>query len=81
MTQIVDKSTDVFQTENQKGIDNHKKIWACLTEAAKYHLEAAEQHTAGNHERAAQSTLIADRFQSKAMDAQKEDVIHHIAYK
>lgn len=46
-------------TENKKGIENHLKAAKHLEEAAKNHKRAAKYHEAGNHEKAAQSTIAA----------------------
>lgn len=63
--------------ENQKGIDNHKKAAEHHEEAAKHHHEAAKQHEAGNHDKAAQSTVIAQGHHTLAGEHQKEDAKHH----
>jgi hypothetical protein len=66
-------------TENQKGIDNHKKAATHFEAAAKNHLEAAKHHESGNHEKAAKSTVEAHGHSCVANEAQKEDVKHHTA--
>lgn len=63
--------------ENQKGIQNHKKLANHLQEAAKHHLDAAKHHEEGNHEKAYNSTILAQGHLSIAYEAQKEDVRHH----
>jgi hypothetical protein len=68
----------ISSTENQKGIEMHKKIAAHLQAAAKSHLKAAKYHEEGNHGKAAQSTITAYRHISLAQEAQKKDVGHHI---
>jgi hypothetical protein len=64
-------------SEIKKGIENHKVAAEHHQEAAKSHLEAAKHHEDGNHEKAAQSTIVAHGHNSLANDAQKEDVKHH----
>jgi hypothetical protein len=64
-------------TENQKGIDNHKKAARHFEEAAKSHLEAAKHHENGNHGKAAKSTIEAHGHSNLANEAQKEDVKQH----
>ena len=44
----------VPNTENEKGIENHKKAAKHLTEAANNHIQAAKYHQSGNHAKAAQ---------------------------
>ncbi|HEY5824358.1 MAG TPA: hypothetical protein VIT44_08335 [Cyclobacteriaceae bacterium] len=64
-------------SENQKGIDNHRRIATYLEAAAKNHLYAAKHHENGEHEKAAQCTIIAMGFHRMAGDAQREDLRHH----
>jgi hypothetical protein len=71
------EKTTISPAENQKGIENHKTAAKHHEEAAKHHIEAAKQHEAGNHEKAAESTVKAQGHSSLANDAQKEDVKHH----
>ena len=63
--------------ENQKGIDNHKTAALHHNEAAKYHIEAANHHEAGNHAKAAESTIKAHGHHSLASDHQREDAKQH----
>lgn len=63
--------------ENKKGIQNHKLAAQHHEEAAKSHIEAAKHHEDGNHEKAAQATIVAHGHNSLANDAQKEDVKQH----
>ena len=60
--------------DNQKGIENHKKAAAHLDKAAEHHIEAANHHEAGNHDKAAASTLKAHGHVAHAQEAQNEDV-------
>ena len=68
----------VPNTENEKGIENHKKAAKHLTEAANNHIQAAKYHQSGNHAKAAQHTLTAIGHVNLANEAQKEDVKHHV---
>jgi hypothetical protein len=63
--------------ENQKGIKNHKKAAVHLEAAAKNHLNAAKHHEEGNHEKSAQSTILAQGHVSIANKAQKKDTKQH----
>jgi hypothetical protein len=63
--------------DNQMGIEIHKKAATHFEAAAKHHRDAAKQHEAGNHERAAQSTVSAHGHAILASEAQREDVTHH----
>ena len=69
----------VPKSENQKGIDNHLRAAAHFEAAAKSHQEAAKHHAAGDHEKAAKSTVEAHGHACVANEAQKEDVKHHTA--
>ncbi len=71
------EKTTMNPSDNQKGIENHKLAASHLESAAKHHLDAAKHHEAGNHEKAAESTIAAHGHQSLANDAQKEDVKNH----
>lgn len=62
---------------NQKGIDNHKKAATHLEAAAKNHLSAAKHHEDGNHEKAAQSTVVAQGHVNLANKAQDRDAKQH----
>ena len=76
-TPIKAENSNSSTIENKKGIENHKLAAKHHQEAAKNHLEAAKHHEDGNHEKAAQSTLVAHGHNSLANDAQKEDVKNH----
>lgn len=65
-------------TENKKGIDNHKEAAKQHEAAAKHHLDAAKHHEAGDHGKAAQSTIKADGHSCHAAVASKQDVKHHV---
>lgn len=66
-----------FTAEEKKGIENHRKIAEQLQQAAKYHLEAAKNHEAGNHEKAYQNTFQAIGYSTLANELQKEDAKQH----
>ena len=76
-TPIKAEHKSVPAAENHKGIENHKKAAAHLQEAAKHHLDAAKHHEAGEHEKAAHSTIVAQGHHRIASEAQKEDVLQH----
>ncbi|HLV15340.1 MAG TPA: hypothetical protein VKY41_09185 [Xanthomarina sp.] len=63
--------------KNIKGIKNHRKIADYLQIAAKNHLEAAKHHQEGNHEKAAQSTIVAHANFNLADKAQRKDINQH----
>ena len=63
--------------ETKKGIENHIQAAKHLEEASKFHLEAAKHHEAGNHEKAAASTIKAQGHTCLANENQKEDAKHH----
>ena len=63
--------------EIQKGIENHKKTATHLEEAAKHHKDAAKHHEAGNHEKAALSTVKAQGHFAHAQELQKENAKQH----
>jgi hypothetical protein len=76
-TPIKGEQTQITPAENKKGIENHKQIAANLEAAAKKHLEAAKFHEAGEHEKAAKSTITAHGHMSLASEAQREDSKNH----
>lgn len=76
-TPVAKARASVSSVENQKGIENHKVAAKHLTEAAKHHVDAAKHHEAGNHEKAARSTLYAHGHVTIAAEAQREDIKHH----
>tara|TARA_R110002096_G_scaffold6222_13_gene28838 strand:+ start:2002 stop:2259 length:258 start_codon:yes stop_codon:yes gene_type:complete len=63
--------------KNIKGIKNHRKTAGYLQVAAKSHLEAAMHHQEGNHEKAAQSTIVAHANFNLADKAQRKDMNQH----
>jgi hypothetical protein len=71
----------VVETENHKVVQNHKVAAKHHAEASKNHLDAAKSLEAGEHEKAAHSTVLAHGHSSLAHKAQKEDVKHHIVQK
>lgn len=62
---------------NQKGIENHKLAANHLQLAAKNHLRAAKHYEEGNHEKAAQSTVLALGHTNLANKAQMKEVKQH----
>jgi hypothetical protein len=64
-------------SEVKKGSENHKVAAKHHEEAAKHHHEAARHHDEGNHEKAAQHTVIANGHSTLAQEAQKADSTHH----
>lgn len=77
LTPIKAEKKTLSPADNQKGIENHKKAATHLKAAAESHLEAAKQHEAGNHDKAATSTVIAHGHVALANEAQKEDAKLH----
>lgn len=63
--------------KNAKGIENHRKAAMHLEMAAKSHLEAANYQEAGDHAKAAQSTITAHGHVSLARKTQKADLEQH----
>jgi hypothetical protein len=61
----------------QKVVENHKKAAAHHGEAAKHHGEAAKHAEAGNHEKAAISTVKAHGHLNLATEHHNEVVKHH----
>ena len=76
-TPVKTEKTSVSPAENKKGIENLKIAAQHHQEAAKSHLEVAKHHEEGNHDKAAQSTIVAHGHNSLANEAQKEDVKQH----
>ena len=66
--------------KNIKGIKNHRKTAGYLQAAATSHLEAAMHHQKGNHEKAAQSTIVAHANFNLADKAQRKDMNQHAIY-
>ena len=58
-------------------IENHKQAAAHNMEAAKYHLEAVKHYEAGNHKKAARSTVLAYGHHAIAGDFLNDDAKHH----
>lgn len=76
-SEVKNELVTIPKTNNQKGIDNHLKAAEHLDNASKHHIEAAKHHEAGNHEKAAQSTITAHGFVNLASKAQKKDAKLH----
>jgi hypothetical protein len=73
------EQTNGMSAEIKSGVENHKGAAKHHEAAAKNHHEAARQHEEGNHEKAAQSTVLANGHSSLAAEAQKDDARHHAA--
>ena len=73
-TPIKKEQSNGSSSENQKGIDNHKKAATHFEAAAKSHREAAKHHEDGNHEKADKSTVTAEEQKKLAWEAHKEVV-------
>lgn len=67
------KEANSSSPENQKGIENHKKVATHFEAAAKSHRDAAKYHEDGNHEKACESSIKAQGHQCLANELQKED--------
>jgi hypothetical protein len=76
-TPVKKEQSNGASAETKKGVENHKVAAMHHEEAAKKHHEAAKHHEMGNHEKAAQSTVIANGHCCLANEAQKEDAKHH----
>lgn len=72
-----EERTTPTAADTAKRIENHKATATHLSDSSKHHQEAAKHLEAGNHDKAAQSTLIAHGHQSLADDKQKENIKHH----
>ncbi len=70
----VKKNNETQLNSNQKSAESHKKIAEHLEVAAKHHIEAAEHHGAGNHEKAAQSTVAAHGQLNLAAEVHHENM-------
>ena len=68
---------DVTKEANAKNIEGHKQAAAQHTDAAKHHLEAAKNHEMGNHEKAAQNTILAYGHAAIAGEFLSDDAKHH----
>ena len=77
---IKKKRSKKLLDKNIKGIKNHRKTAGYLQVAAKNHLEAAMHHQEGNHEKAAQSTIVAYANFNLADKAQRKDMNQHFIY-
>lgn len=66
-----------ISADNQKRVDSHKKTAEHLSNASKSHIEAANHHENGEHEKAAHSTIKAHGHHTMARDLQKEDARLH----
>ncbi len=62
---------------DKQTIENHKQAAAHHLEAAKHHMEAARNHEAGNHKKAAHSTVLAFGHHAIAGDFLSDDAKHH----
>ena len=58
--------------QNKTGIESHKTAAKHHEEAAKNHHEAAKHYEAGDHQKAAQSTITAQGHHTLATEAMKE---------
>jgi len=67
--------------ELQKNIECHKTASTHLEAASKHHMEAAKHHEKGEHEKAAQSTIVAQGHVQLAKKQQEEDLKHHTPVK
>jgi hypothetical protein len=76
-TPIKKEQTTTPTAETKKGIENHIQAAKHLSEASKFHLEAAKHHEAGNHDKACASTVKAQGHTCLANEKQKEDAKHH----
>lgn len=65
----------------KQNIDLHKRAAKHHETAAKYHLDAVTFHEAGTHEKAHQSSIIANGHSLEARTLEKEDVKQHAAIK
>jgi hypothetical protein len=74
------EKTDV-SAEIHKGVENHKTAAKHHEAAAKHHHEAVKHHEAGNHEKAAESTVKANGHSKLAQEAQTEDEKAHASDK
>lgn len=63
--------------ESSKGIESHKKAASHHEASAKHHLDAAKHHEAGEHDKAAVSTIKAYGEEILAHEATKHDAKHH----
>ena len=68
---------NISQDANAKNIENHKQAAAHHIEAAKQHLDAAKNHEAGDHEKAAQDTVLAYGHSAIAGEFLSYDAKHH----
>lgn len=62
---------------NQKDVENHRTAATHFEAAAKNHLNAAKHHEEGNHEKAAQCTVVAQGHVNLADKAQRKDAQQH----
>lgn len=67
----------IVASNNVKGIENHKVAAKHYEQASKHHLEAAKHIEAGNHEKAALSTVKAIGHSTLAKDAHRDVVKSH----
>ena len=78
-TPVKNENVPSLTPEIKKGVENHKIAAQHHEVAAKHHHEAAKHHEEGHHEKAAQSTIIANGHSDLAHQAQKEDAKKHAA--
>ena len=67
----------LHRAADKKIIHNHKQAALHHTEAAKHHLAAADNYAAGNREKAAHSTLLANGHNAIAGAFVSDDAKHH----
>lgn len=66
-----------IKAETAKNIEDHRKAAAHHMQAAKHSLEAANYHETGDHEKAAQNTLLAYGHAAIAGGFLNDDAKHH----
>lgn len=74
------EKTNLSPAENQKRIDNHRKVAKHHEEAAKHHLDAAKHHEEGNHEKAYECALKAQGHLNHVGETLKEIAKHHVLH-
>ena len=72
------KHTEIQKLSEIPEFTGNQNTYATHLEyALKHHREAAKHHEEGNHDKAAQSTLIAQGHHVLAGEHQREDAKHH----
>lgn len=66
------------RSENQKGIDNYKKVITHFEAATKSHIDASKHYESGNHEKVAKCIVDTYGYSCVANNGQ-EDIKHHTA--